>query len=494
MSAVGYEFLRGNLGLSAFAPEVPAEIKPVTKVMPANGLLAIPAHVAPGSDDALDHVLFALKHEGVNLQILAQALRKISAHRMLTALRQTPNGQYLRVAAFLWEHFNGEPLPERPEIAVGYVDVFDAARYVTGPSHRDPRWRVDFNGLGTLDYCPTVRRTPAIEAGMTSDILGRADQFLTSLGPAMLDRALAWAYLHETEDSYAIEHETPSEEKSRAFVQLLHQAHEGRLLTEDYLAELQSSTVTNPFDQASQFRIEQNWLRGPGRGASGVTYVPPWPELVEPLMNAWMAFANDVPRQTDPIVAASLASFGFVFIHPFMDGNGRLSRFLFHKALCASGKLAKGLLLPVSVAMKRNESDYLATLQTYSKPARERVKVTWIDEGDYRFEFRTDDTIFRFWDATACVEFGFRMAAQALDVELRQETTFLQRYDQVMRRVNDQVDIRGNDLATLVTLSLSSGGTISQKKRKRYAGRVPEASFDVIEAAVREVLDDVDED
>ncbi len=270
----------------------------------------------------------------------------------------------------------------------------------------------NFNGLGSLAYCPTVRRTPAIEAGMASDILGRADAFLGSLGSTMLDRALAWAYLHETEDSYAIEHETPSEEKARAFVQLLHQAHEGRLLTEDYLAELQSSTVTNPLDQASQFRNEQNWLRGPGRGASGVTYVPPWPELVEPLMQAWMAFANDVPRQTDPIVAASAASFGFVFIHPFMDGNGRLSRFLFHKALCASGQLAKGLLLPVSVAMKRNEADYLATLQTYSKPARERVKVTWIDEGDYRFEFRTDDAIFRFWDATACAEFGFRMAAQ----------------------------------------------------------------------------------
>jgi hypothetical protein len=122
------------------------------------------------------------------------------------------------------------------------------------------------------------------------------------------------------------------------------------------------------------------------------------------------------------------------------------------------------------------------------------VKVTWIDEGDYRFEFRTDDTIFRYWDATACVEFGFRMAAQALDVELRQETAFLQRYDHVMRRVNDQVDIRGNDLATLVTLCLSGGGNISQKKRKRYAGRVPEASFDVIEAAVRAVLDNVDED
>ncbi len=494
MSAVGYELLRRKGGLTAFALAQPAQVRPVTKVMPGNGLLAIPAQVAPQSEDPLDHILFALKHEGVNLQILAQVLPAIPAAQMLAALKQTPNGQYIRVAAFLWEHFNGQRLEGRPEITVGYASVFDPARYITGPSRRDARWRVDFNGLGSLAYCATVERTPAIEAAIASDILGRANAFLKSLGPAMLDRALAWAYLHETEDSYAIEQETPSEDKARAFVQLLHQAHEGRRLSEDYLAELQSSTVTNPLDQAVQFRGEQNWLRGPGRGASGVTYVPPWPELVEPLMDAWMAFANDAPSQTDPIVAASIASFGFVFIHPFMDGNGRLSRFLFHKALCTSGKLAKGLLLPVSVAMKRNEADYLAALQAYSRQARERVKVTWIDEGEYQFEFKTDDAIFRYWDATACVEFGFRMAAQALDVELRQETVFLERYDQVMRRVNEKIDVRGNDLATLVVICLDNDGVISRKKRKRFADRVPEASFEVIEAAVRDVLDEADDE
>ena len=205
-------------------------------------------------------------------------------------------------------------------------------------------------------------------------------------------------------------------------------------------------------------------------------------------MDEWLAFANNAPRFVDPIVAASIASFGFVFIHPFMDGNGRLSRFLFHKALCTSGKLDKGLLLPVSVAMRRHESKYLAVLQGYSRQARDRVQVTWIDEGEYTFAFRCDDAIFRYWDATACVEFGFRMAAQALDVELRRETRFLARYDAVVKRVNDQIDLRGSDLATLVVICLDNQGVISQNNRKRYASRVPEAAIGLIEAATREVL------
>ena len=40
-----------------------------------------------------------------------------------------------------------------------------------------------------------------------------------------------------------------------------------------------------------------------------------------------------------------MVSFGFVFIHPFMDGNGRLSRWLFHYSLCRSGRLKHGAIL-----------------------------------------------------------------------------------------------------------------------------------------------------
>lgn len=488
MSYVGYEWLRRHLSLSAFEIERPARVRPVTRIMPAEGLLAVPAHVAPTEGDVLEQMLFALKHEGTHLQVLAQAMPHVPVDRLRTLLAQTPNGRYVRVLAHLWEAFMAQPLVERPPVTGRYVDVFDPERYVTGPAQRDARWRVNFNGLGTVRYCATVERTPAIVAGMASDVPGRTDAFLRSLGPAMLDRALSWAYLHETEDSYAIEHEKPTEDKARMFVQLLKLAHEGRPLTEDYLAELQSTCVTNALDKAVQFRSEQNWLRGPGRGAAGVTYVPPWPALLLELMQEWMRFANEAPRHVDPIVAASVVSFGFVFLHPFMDGNGRLSRFLFHQALCVSGRLAKGQLLPVSVAMKRHEAHYLAALQSYSRLARERVQVTWIDEGEYRFEFKTDAAIFRYWDATRCVEFGFRMAEQALDVELKQETVFLARFEEVTRRVDAQIDIRNNDLATLVILCLDNGGVISANKRKRYADRVPAAAFDLVEAAVRDVL------
>jgi hypothetical protein len=62
--AVGYEFLRQSLGLPIPPIRRPATVQPVIRVGPgAHDTLAIPALVAPQSDDPLEHVLFALKHE-----------------------------------------------------------------------------------------------------------------------------------------------------------------------------------------------------------------------------------------------------------------------------------------------------------------------------------------------------------------------------------------------------------------------------------------------
>jgi hypothetical protein len=481
MTAIGYEFLRASLQLAAFPPVRPACIRPVTRVEDSVNTLAVPRQVAPAGIDPLSHVLFALKHEGTNLQVLADALPRISAEDMIAELNKSPSGAYIRLACYLWEEFSGRQLVPIPSIGGPAHPLFDPERYVTGPVVRNARWRVLFNGIGSIRYCATVRRTAAIQTAIGSNILNRTKQFIASLGAGLMDRALAWAYLHETDSSFAIEREVPSEDKARAFVDLLRQAHEPRALSEEYLVELQNAALTNPYNRAAAFRSEQNWLAGPGRGALAVTYLPPPPGLARELMSELTALAATAPKVVDPIVAASVIAFGFVFIHPFMDGNGRLSRFLFHHALCQSGQLEKGLLLPVSIAMKRHEADYLTTLQQYSRQVRERWGVRWIDEGQYDFTFQGTPAIYRYWDATPSVEFGYRMAEQALEIELRQETEFIARYDRIARAINAAFDVRGSELAALIRCCLDNGGVLSKKRRKQFADRVPETVFDCIE-------------
>jgi len=483
MSDIGYSYLKSALKLSAFKPTRPAKVASVLRVTLTPETLLIPEKVAPKDENPLTHLLFALKHEGINLQILSQALKKIAAQDLLAAINATPTATYVRIACYLWEAFNKQDLVGAPAISGNAVNLFDPQRYITGPNVRHAKWRVNFNGLGSLDYCATVEITPRITAWLESKILQRANDLVSHLGVAASDRAIAWAYLSETKSSFEIERESASPSKAEAFVELLKKAHITSQLDEANLVALQNTVITNPLDLASCYRHQQNWLSSALRGAAGVTYIPPPPALVEDLMKGLVDFANNAPKQIDPIVAAAIISFGFVFIHPFMDGNGRLSRFLFHHALCQSGQLKNGLLLPVSIAMKRHENEYLTTLKTFSEPARQMWNVLWIENDHYDMTFNSEESIYRYWNATACVEFGLEMAEQALDKDLKEEIAFLTQYDRMHLSINNQYDVRGKDLNILMLGCIDQKGTISANRRKKFALTVPTEVFDAIEKA-----------
>lgn len=483
MRPLGYAHLHQHLQLQTPEPDYPARVAAVTRVMHTPDALLVPAQVAPAEDATpLAHILFALKHEGTNLRILAQALRTLPAPDMYAAIHAAPTGAYIRIACYLWEQFTGQILTELPNIAGVAVNLFDPQKYLTGPAIRNAKWRVNFNGLGSFDFCVTVARTAQIEHLLAANILGRTQSFLDELGMMAAERAMSWAYLHETESSFAIEREKPPANKAEAFVAVLKQAHQPRPLDEDYLVALQNAMLTNPLDLAVAYRPQQNWLRGPLRGAPGITYLPPPPDILPALMAGWLDFANTTAKQIDPLLAAAITSFGFVFLHPFMDGNGRVSRFLFHHTLCQSGHVANGLLLPISVAMKRNETAYLQALQSFSTPARRQWEVTWLGDEDYQLRFLSDDTLYRYWDATSCVAFGLEMARQALEHDLKTETDFLAQFDQLYQAIDQRFDLRGNDLTTLVLACLQNNGKISANRRKQFKLTVPENVLDAIEA------------
>jgi hypothetical protein len=82
------------------------------------------------------------------------------------------------------------------------------------------------------------------------------------------------------------------------------------------------------------------------------------------------------------------------------------------------------------------------------------------------------------------------MSREALEVELRNERNFIVHFDAVRKQIDDQYDLRGSTLATLVSIALNNDGTISSKKRKRYADEVAPEIFDAIEGKAREVLTD----
>jgi len=63
-------------------------------------------------------------------------------------------------------------------------------------------------------------------------------------------------------------------------------------------------------------------------------HVPPAPEWVRECMPAFLEMLSEEPEAA---VRAVLGHFLFVYIHPYMDGNGRIGRFIMNYMLCTGG-------------------------------------------------------------------------------------------------------------------------------------------------------------
>lgn len=75
--------------------------------------------------------------------------------------------------------------------------------------------------------------------------------------------------------------------------------------------------------------------------------------------DAMPVFFSLLSEEKDPAVRSVLGHFVFVYIHPYMDGNGRMGRFLMNTMLVTSG-------YPWTVIPVNRRKDYLATLEQAS--------------------------------------------------------------------------------------------------------------------------------
>jgi len=85
-------------------------------------------------------------------------------------------------------------------------------------------------------------------------------------------------------------------------------------------------------------------------------HVPPRHEAVKDCMPAFFDLLREEP---EPSVRVVLGHFVFVYIHPYMDGNGRMGRFLMNVMLAAGG-------YPWTVIPLEKRDDYMAALESAS--------------------------------------------------------------------------------------------------------------------------------
>ncbi len=443
-----------------------------------------PAAYWPG-ERSTDHLEFALKYDGLNLALLAAILPAVGAQELAAYIASKPHGKYARRIWYFYEMLTGEALP-LPDLSQGnYVDLLEREEHYTC-ERAEPirRQRINNNLLGETHYCPMVRKTKTIAAYMTKDLSARCKTLISSYSPELLRRAMSYLYTKETKSSFEIENIKPDANRTERFIALLRVAMEEDMCTKARLIDLQNQIVDPRFKDAD-YRASQNYVgETVSTGRERVHYVCPRPEHVAGLMGGIIAAHGRMERgAVHPVVHAAITGYGFVFVHPFEDGNGRIHRLLIHNILSRRGFAPEGVIFPVSAVMLKTAPAYDASLEAFSRPLLGLVEYSLDDQG--RMTVHNDAGVwYRYPDMTTQVESLFRFVEQTIETELVEELAFLAAYDDTKRAAQSIVDMPDRDIDLFIRFCLQNGGKLSEKKRESHFRRLTDDEIQRLERAV----------
>lgn len=414
-------------------------------------------------------LVFAIKWEGIDLAVLARLFETVGADPIRAFILATPTGAFARRVWYLYEWLTGTELDIPAPGKVKLAPIVDGdLQFALARGQGSSRHKIIDNLPGTPAFCPMVRRTPALNAADAKRLDQLARQVLGRVRADLVARAAAFLLLNDSKSSFAIEGERPSGRRALRWGQAIAQAGMHPLS----LAEFERLQVMVIGDS----RFVQLGLRTEG-GFVGIhdretgdplpDHISARHQDVEALVTGLVAYAERTREGGyDPVVAAAAMAFGFVYIHPFVDGNGRIHRWLIHHTLAAAHYNPPGLVFPVSAAILRRLDDYRLVLETYSRPLLPQIEWQRTVDGNVEVLNETTD-FYRYFDATAHAEFLYECVEQTVVEDLPQEMRFLEAFDQFGDGVQQIVDMPAAQIELLQKFLQQNGGRFSQRARSK---------------------------
>jgi Fic family protein len=451
-----------------------------------NWLLLTPRHMP---DDTLaGHLEFALKWEGVDLSVLASLSEVVSDQEFSAIVRAEPTGAYTRRLWFLREWITDRQLdvPEPGKVrAVPVLDTEQQFGLVRGvPSTRH---KVLDNLPGTAAFCPLVRRTATIEAQIAKGLDQRARKIVEATHPGILTRAAAFLLLDDSKASFRIEGEQPSPQRAMRWGKAISEAG-SRTLSVAEFERLQRIVIGDSRFTQLGLRTEGGFVGTYDRRTQEPipAHISAKAEDLPSLMQGLIAYDLRAKEAAiDAVVVAAALAFGFVYIHPFEDGNGRLHRWLIHHTLTAAGYNPPGVVFPVSAAVYREIAAYKSVLESYSHPLLGLIEWTPTTQGNVRV---LNDTAnyYRYFDATAHAEFLYRCVELTIEQDLPQEVAYLEAYDRFSKGLQELVDMPEQKINLLHKFLRQQDGRLSKRARTNEFAALTDEETGQIETLYRD--------
>lgn len=461
----GYAALIDAYSLSVPVPRVLSAIGTKHRITEQSGWRIYTPRHAP--DATLEgHLTFALKNEGLDLAILKRLFLAAKADEIVNLVKQKPTGLYTRRIWFLYEWLLGRELNLPAADKVSYVDAVDTELQYANSGQNSTRHRVRNNLPGTPDFCPLVFKTQALTEFVVRDLKERARVVVSQVPKDLLARTAAFLLLKDSRSSYVIEGERPPQDRIQRWGRAIGEAGRAPLDEAEFL-RLQRIVIGDERFVKLGFREEGGFV-----GEHDCETKRPIPdhisarhEDITSLVGGLIGFDQAAENELDAVIAAAVLAFGFVYIHPFEDGNGRIHRYLMHHVLARRGFNPAGIHFPVSAAILDKIAEYKDVLESYSGRLLPCVEWESTPAGNVEVLNDTGD-FYRFFDATPHAEFLYECVQRTIEQDLPKETRFLRNFDAFRAGVENMIDMPERTLNNLFGFLQQNEGRLSKRARE----------------------------
>lgn len=437
-----------------------------------------------------NHLVFALKYEGVNLLLFSFLTKHYLVGELTEMVSLEPTGQYSRKIWFLIEWITGQALQVAADLnKKSYVLLLDTKIQYAVKGYKSTRHRIINNLPGTQLFCPLISKTPKLEAFIKADIRSQHADYLHGVNKDLLLRAAAFLMLKDSRASFNIEGEKPEGNRAALWGQAIGMAGLNDL-SKTELLRLQKLVIENARFLQMGFRTKGGFV-----GMHDRLTGEPIPEHISArwqdldlLITGLIETAEMIIHSDfEPVLAAASIAFGFVFIHPFEDGNGRIHRYLIHHVLAQTQFTKQGIIFPISYAMLGKIEAYRKVLESYSLPLLDFIK--WRETPDHNVEVLNDSfDYYRYFDVTKQAEFLYECVQETIEKIIPAEVTYLGRYDEFKRFVDTRFEMPERMISLLLRFLEQNEGKLSRRAKEKEFSTLANEEIALIEDQYREIF------